>query len=82
MLKDIIKSGKWISVTFQKANGEISKVSGRTGVTKYLKGGISTVKDHNQYITVYDLKRGYRNVNVLNIISIRANNTVYDLEGI
>ena len=81
MLKDIINTGKWISIEFKKANGEVSKVAGRVGVKKYLKGGTNTVAHKREYITVYDLKRGYRNVNIGNIMLIKANNKVYDLRS-
>lgn len=79
MLRELLNSGKFISVDFVKANGEKSKVSGRAGVKKYTKGGASTIREHKEYITLFDLKRGYRNVNVNNITAIRANGKEFNL---
>ena len=63
----LIKStnGKWFSVVFKKANGSLRKLNGRLKVTKHLRGGISTTRDRDNLITVYDIvAKGYRNVNL------------------
>ena len=64
-LDDIILSsgGKFVSVTFVKKDGSLRTLTGRLGVTKHLKGGVSTL-DPNQYITIFDVvNKGYRAVN-------------------
>ena len=78
MLRDILKSGRFISVSFIKKDGTLSKVAGRMGVTKYLRGGKSTVAKHKEYITIFDLHRGYRNVNLNNIVTIKADGQTYN----
>lgn len=63
-------AGKFVSVTFVKKDGTIRKLNGRTGVTKHLKGGVSTV-DLNRYFVVYDTNaQGYRCVNKNTILGI------------
>lgn len=61
--------GKFVSVTFIKKDGTARVLNGRTGVTKHLKGGVSTVTD--QYMVVYDtVAQGYRCVNKDTIVSV------------
>jgi len=62
--------GKFMTVTFVKKDGSIRVLNGRLGVTKYLKGGKSTL-DPNKYVTLYDVQsKGYRAVNRDTIISV------------
>ena len=62
--------GKFITVSFIKKDGTTRTLNGRTGVTKYLKGGTSTV-DHDKYLVVYDtVNTGYRCVNKDTIVSV------------
>lgn len=62
--------GKFITVTFLKKDGTVRKMNCRTGVTKYLKGGESTL-DPKQYVTVLDVAKGaYRAINRDTIIDI------------
>ena len=63
-------NGKFITVSFIKKDGTARVLNGRTGVTKHLKGGISTV-DTDQYMVVYDtVAQGYRSVNKDTIVSV------------
>lgn len=63
--------GKIFGVTFTKKDGSIRVMLCRLGVTKYLKGGKSTL-DPTKYITVYDMKnQGYRAINRETILSVR-----------
>lgn len=56
-------AGKFVTVTFTKKDGTERKLNGRIGVTKYIKGGTSTI-NHDKYLVVYDnVARGYRCVN-------------------
>ena len=78
-LSDIIKasSGKFFTVTFTKKDGSIRTLNGRLGVTKYLKGGKSTLSP-DQFITVYDVQsKGYRAVNVDTIQSVTVDGILY-----
>lgn len=62
--------GKFITVSFIKKDGKARVLNGRTGVTKHLKGGISTVNT-DQYMVVYDtVAQGYRSVNKDTIVSV------------
>ena len=56
-----INSGRICRVEFVKKDGSLGTVQGRTGVKKHTKGGERTT-DPDQYIIVYDFKKGYRNV--------------------
>ena len=63
-------NGKFVSVTFIKKDGTSRVLNGRTGVTKHLKGGASTVNT-DQYMVVYDtVAQGYRCVNKDTIVSV------------
>jgi hypothetical protein len=62
--------GKFITVKFVKKDGSTRVLNGRTGVTKHLKGGVSTVNT-DQYLVVYDnVAQGYRSVNKDTIMSV------------
>ena len=64
--------GKIITVEFIKKDGTLRVMNCRLGVTKHLKGGISTL-DPNKFITVYDLKsEGYRAIDKSTIISVKG----------
>lgn len=65
-------NGKIFSVEFVKKDGTKRLMNCRLGVTKYLKGGASTL-DPNKFITVYDLQsEGYRAINVETILSVKG----------
>ena len=62
--------GKFITINFIKKDGTARKLNGRIGVTKHLKGGVSTVNT-DQYLVVYDtVAQGYRSVNKDTIVSV------------
>ena len=64
------QSSGFVTVTFVKKDGSVRKMNCRVGVSKYLKGGKSTL-DANQYVTVYDMtKAAYRAINCDTIIDI------------
>jgi hypothetical protein len=62
--------GKVFSVSFYKKDGTLRKLQGRLGVKKDLKGCVNTVKAYTEYLTVYEMHVGYRNVNLNTIDSI------------
>lgn len=63
-------AGKFVTVRFVKKNGELRTLNGRLGVTKHLKGGVSTLNP-DQYITIYDVvNEGYRAINRETIIEV------------
>ncbi len=74
----MIKSskGRIFSVTFYKKNGDKRKLTGRTGVTKYLRGGNTTHTP--EYYNVFDLKvKEYRKVNLTTIESLTMDKVNY-----
>lgn len=65
-------NGKIVTVTFTKKDGSIRVMNCRLGVTKYLKGGQSTL-DPSKFITVYDLQaKGYRAIAKEAILAIKG----------
>lgn len=70
--KILNSNGKIFTVTFLKKNGSLRVLNGRLGVTKHLKGGLSTLNPL-EYITVYDLQsKGYRAINRSTIIDVKG----------
>lgn len=70
--KLLATKGKFITVTFKKKDGTIRVMNCRLGVTKYLKGGTSTL-DPEKFITVYDLQsKGYRAISKESILAIKG----------
>ena len=75
MLDNLIlnSAGRFVTVVFEKKNGELRTLTGRLGVTKHLKGGTSTLNP-DAYITLYDVvNKGYRAVNRSTIRSVTLN---------
>ena len=75
MLDDLIlnSAGRFVTVVFEKKNGELRTLTGRLGVTKHLKEGTSTLNP-DAYITLYDVvNKGYRAVNRSTIRSVTLN---------
>ena len=63
-------NGKIFTVKFTKKDGTIRVMNCRLGVTKHLKGGVSTLNP-DKYITVYDMQaKGYRAISKNDILSI------------
>jgi len=70
--KILNSKGKFFTVTFTKKDGTTRVMNCRLGVTKYLKGGESTLNP-NDYITVYDVQsKGYRAINRKTIIDVKG----------
>lgn len=55
--------GRFVTVEFIKKDGSTRVLTGRLGVKKHLKGGVSTLNP-DEYITLFDVqKSAYRAVN-------------------
>lgn len=68
--------GKFFTVVFIKKDGTTRSMNCRLGVTKHLKGGLSTLNPE-QYLTVYDVQaEGYRAVNLSTIVSVTCGGIV------
>lgn len=66
-------NGKFLTVEFIKKDGTLRTMNGRTGVTKHLKGGVSTI-DHSKYLVLFDTQAsGYRCINKDTIVSVKCN---------
>ncbi len=77
---NIIKNGKFCTVTFAKRSDNTTRVMNcRTGVKRYLKGGKgSTYKaaDHD-LITVYSLKEGqYKSIPIERILIVNGKTVI------
>ena len=69
--------GRFVTVEFVKKDGTVRTLTGRMGVKKHLKGGVSTL-DPNQYITIFDVRKlAYRAVNRSTILSVSINGSVH-----
>jgi len=67
--------GRFFSVEFVKKDGSLRKLNGRMGVKCHLRGGQSTVKDYDKYITAWDCqKKEYRNINIETITKFNGKN--------
>ncbi len=83
MLDQLIlqSAGRFVTVVFEKKNGELRTLTGRLGVTKHLKGGTSTL-NADEYITIYDVvNKGYRAVNRSTIRSVTINHITASLNA-
>lgn len=69
--------GKVFSVVFYKKDGSLRQLQGRLGVRKDIKGKGNVMAYHKEYITVYEMHNGYRNVNLNSIQSISFGKKVY-----
>lgn len=67
-----------MTVIFYKKDGSIRKLNGMTGVKKHLKGGESTIKHHDNLVSIYDVKnKGYRCFDKNRVKEIRFRGKVY-----
>ena len=73
-----IVGNRFFTVHFYTNKGELRKLNGRLGVTKYTKLYDDTVEIPNKYLVVYDVKaKGYRNVNIETIQCINVDNVYH-----
>jgi len=75
----IAQDGKFVSVDFKKVDGATRTLTGRLGVTSFLKGGVNTVvTDERPYITVFDIQLlQYRTVNLSTVSELRGSGKRY-----
>lgn len=76
-LKRFVSNGKIFSVTFIKKNGEERTMLARTGVKKYLRGGVNRNPNPNHLIVYSMYDKEYRTINFDTIIKLKANGTEY-----
>jgi hypothetical protein len=75
-------SGAFFTVTFIKADGSVRVMNGRTGVTKHLKGGESTIKDKPNLYGCFDVKaNGYRCFNMDTVLELKVNKVTLKFPG-
>ena len=81
---EIIKNsqGKFITVVFDKKNGEERTLTGRTGVHKYTTGeGPKYNPDDYGLVGIFDnIKKGYRMVNLNTLREITIQGTTHEVE--
>ena len=76
-IKSVLKAtkGKFFTVVFVKKDGTTRVMNCRLGVTKHLKGGVSTLNP-SEFLTVYDMQaEGYRAINLSTIVSVTCGGT-------
>lgn len=82
MARDILATngGKFITIYFQKKDGSIRKLNGRTGVKKYLRGGKSTIAGNPDLISIWDngIKQ-YRCFNIRRLLFIKSGGKQYSI---
>lgn len=66
-------NGRFFTVEYTLKSGHVRKLNGRTGVIKYLKGGVNPNKSKLALFVWEVKKRDYRTVNLDSILAIRAN---------
>lgn len=80
MILDAVNGGQFFQVTWIKKDGSIGEMNCRIGVTKHLKntgktysnGSTNTVAHLKQYLTVYKTNKGYRNLNLDTVLSLKV----------
>ena len=72
-------NGNFVTVTFTKKDGSERVLTGRAGVTKYLRGGKRTT-DPKKYFILYEIDNGYRCVNLDTVSQIKAQGKVIDIQ--
>ena len=82
-LKSLIEhqDGRFVSVTYAKQDGSTRILTGRLGVTAFLRGGCNKVmRDDRPYLTAFDVQiMQYRTVDLASVSQMRADNKVYNL---
>jgi hypothetical protein len=83
MLKTILKSGKFVGVTFIKKDGTVRKLTGRAGVGKFTNGVGMSFNPEDKGLVVFwestksnrknESDKGYRMIPLKRIIEVRAN---------
>jgi hypothetical protein len=70
-LSRVFNSGRFVSGTYLKKNGEVTTFHGRAGVRKYRKGGKSSLNPNN--FLIWDLRRKrYMAIVPQNILSFKG----------
>ena len=74
---ELQSSGRIFGGTYVKKNGEVTSFNGRMGVTKFTKGGKSSIKDSNWLIWDNNRKR-YMQIIPEQLISVSAFGNEYE----
>lgn len=74
--------GKFFSCEFTKKDGSTRKMHGRTGVKKYLRGGVNKVqKQSNSLMTVWEKEvSDYRSVNLSTMTKLTLQGVSYKIK--
>lgn len=68
-----LPTGRIYHVTFAKLDGCTRELDGRAGVVRALRGGESTIREHANLVSVYDMRRaGYRCYDVSRVLALRS----------
>lgn len=78
-LMTFFSKGRFVSVTFEKKNGELRQLTGRTGVTKYVTGAgpAYSARDYGQ-LRIFDVVNdGWRTITANKVKEVVADNVRY-----
>ena len=74
--------GRIFSATFIKKDGTTRDITARLGVKKNQHGGINTLDNYSQYVTVFDMHAdGYRAINLETLKRISCGNKTYTINN-
>lgn len=70
---ETLPTGLMFSVSFLKRDGKRRDMTARRGVVSALRGGESTIREHANLISVYDMQAsGYRCFDVARVYALRS----------
>ena len=74
--------GTIFAVTFVKKDGTQRVMNARLGVTKHLRGGVSTTAHKKNLMTVFDCQKGqYRCINLDTVTAVKVGGVEYRVGG-
>lgn len=78
---EVATDGKFFTIIFEKKDGTIRKLNGRTGVVSYLKG-TGTNKRPSRIRVVWDRPNlNYKSFDINRLIEVRAHGRIYREDG-
>lgn len=72
-------NGKFFTAKFVKKDGLARTMNARLGVKKYLTGQGSVNRIYHNLIIVFDVKKGYRQINLETLFQLKINGKVYSV---
>lgn len=70
-------NGKFFTVKFTKKDGSTRVMNARTGVKKYLRGGVSKNSNPDHVVVFDTVAKGYRTVDLSSVFELHTQGNVY-----